>query len=153
MADLTASEKIEQFRESKRKMKRKESTAQLDGLAHYETWGGPDGGELSDAFGLVLERLDEARQFAIDEFLQGPDPEALSVTQSLQHDLKGLEHLERECFLTAIELYHLVNSIRESATSLKFIELGNNAKSGVQPDTRPKFRKTRLKRPTKKKRS
>lgn len=82
-----------------------------------------DGPEWSDSLLMILERLDDLRQFVIDEFLSPPDVKRSRLSRYLE---SALNHVDREVMASICELALLRNDVRENETraQIKIFEKG-----------------------------
>jgi hypothetical protein len=101
-----------------------------------------DGMDWSDCISLLFERLDELRQFVIDEYMSG-DGERIKDTRQ---NAFGIRHIETELKCSIYETLLLLKDVREVLGPLEAIEADNAISVDGAPDTRPKLRTSRLKR-------
>jgi hypothetical protein len=112
-------------------------------------FGYVEGADWSDSLAILIDRLDEVRQFVIDEYLQ--DNDELKKQESARPTAFGIRHVEKELKCSVYETLFLLNDVQRVLGCLDVAEAESAISIDGAPDIRPKFRKAQLKKRTKKK--
>lgn len=102
------------------------------------------GDDWSDSMLMLMERLDELRQFAIDE--SWDDQTKRKKSSEVRAQAAGLRHIERELKSSIFETLMLMNEVRQNLNRIEVAEQDFSIRVDKVPNTRRQFEMGRRKR-------
>lgn len=135
-------EKVRKFRKAQKKgrLSMNEKPMGEDFLLIHSTYGD----DWADSMLMLMERLDELRQFTIDECWDNQTKR--SKGSEIRAQAAGLRHIERELKSSIFETLMLMNDVRESLGRIEVAEQDFNIRVDKAPNTRRQFELGRRKR-------
>ena len=135
-------EKVRKFRKAQKKghLSISERPMGEEFLLIHSTYGD----DWADSMLMLMERLDELRQFTIDECWD--DQTKRSKGSEIRARAAGLRHIERELKSSILETLLLMNDVRDSLGRIEVAEQDFNVRVDKAPNTRRQFELGRRKR-------
>jgi hypothetical protein len=141
--------KIREFRKAKKKGQITDDHRPIgEGVGLIDT---VDGADWSDSMLMLMERLDELRQFTIDEYVA--DQSRKKMEREIRAAAEGLRHIQRELKSSIYETLMLMNDVRRSLRLIEVAEQECSIRLDKAPDVRRQFELGRRKRTDEEKRS